>query len=103
MIQKSFTKLTDTQVILAPYLSEKANKVSEHCNQVVFKTHSNANKMDIKHAVENLFNVKVKHVTILNVKGKKKKFGKYFGQRSNWKKAYISLQPGNAIDLLPAD
>ena len=88
------------QILLAPHVSEKTNRVSEQHNQVVFKVLREATKPEIKDAVELLFNVKVKCVTVLNVKGKRKRFGRYFGQRSSWKKAYVSLEAGHEIDFL---
>ncbi len=91
------------KILLAPHLSEKANRLTERYNQVVFKVLSDATKPEVKAAVELLFNVKVKGVTVLNVKGKRKRFGGRFGQRSDWKKAYVSLEAGHAIDFLVAE
>jgi large subunit ribosomal protein L23 len=91
------------KILLAPHLSEKANRLTERYNQVVFKVLSDATKPEVKAAVELLFNVKVKGVTVLNVKGKRKRFGGRFGQRSDWKKAYVSLETGHEIDFLVAE
>lgn len=91
------------QILLAPHVSEKANRVAERHNQVVFEVLRDATKPEIKSAVEMLFNVKVKGVTVLNVKGKRKRFGGRIGRRSDWKKAYVSLEAGHEIDFLVAE
>ena len=90
------------KILLAPHVSEKSNRVAERCNQVVFKVTSDATKPEIRDAVELLFKVKVKGVTVVNVKGKRKRFGAIYGRRSDWKKAYVSLKPGQEIDFLVA-
>lgn len=87
------------QVILAPVVSEKATRVAEKQGQVVFKVLKNASKQEIKAAVELLFSVKVSSVTVLNVKGKVKRFGRFVGRRSDWKKAYVALEQGQEIDF----
>ena len=92
------------KVLLAPHVSEKSNRIAERHNQVTFKVISDATKPEIKAAVELLFKVKVKvkGVTVLNVKGKRKRFGAMFGRRSDWRKAYVSLEAGHEIDFLAA-
>lgn len=90
-----------TQVILAPVVSEKSTLVADKYEQVVFKVATDATKPEVKAAVELLFNVKVDSVQILNVKGKVKRFGRFTGRRSDWKKAYVSLTPGQEIDFPP--
>ena len=90
------------KVLLAPHVSEKSNRIAERHNQVTFKVISDATKPEIKAAVELLFKVKVKGVTVLNVKGKRKRFGSMFGRRSDWRKAYVSLEAGHEIDFLTA-
>jgi large subunit ribosomal protein L23 len=87
------------QIILAPVISEKATRVAEKRNQAVFKVLRDAEKAEIKEAVEKLFNVKVSGVRTLNVKGKNKRFGQSTGRRSEWKKAYVSLAAGQELDL----
>lgn len=87
------------QVILAPVVSEKSTLVADKYEQVVFKVATDATKPEVKAAVELLFNVKVDSVQILNVKGKVKRFGRFTGRRSDWKKAYVSLTPGQEIDF----
>ncbi|TJY63167.1 50S ribosomal protein L23 [Sinimarinibacterium sp. CAU 1509] len=88
------------QIILAPVISEKSSRVAEKRNQAVFKVARNAEKPEIKEAVEQLFNVKVEDVRTLNVKGKTKRFGRSEGRRSDWKKAYVTLAQGQEIDFL---
>jgi large subunit ribosomal protein L23 len=88
------------KVILGPHLSEKTSRISEQNNQVTFKVLSDASKPEVKEAVEKLFNVQVRDVQILNVKGKTKRtaHGK-MRSRGNWKKAYVRLEQGQEIDL----
>ena len=86
-------------VLLSPVVTEKANIVAEKNEQVVFKVLPQATKQDIKAAFELAFNAEVLSVTVNNVKGKAKKFGRFSGRRANWKKAYISLKPGQDFDL----
>jgi large subunit ribosomal protein L23 len=90
-------------LLLAPRISEKSQTVADRHNQMVFKVVKDATKPEIKHAVELMFDVKVKAVTVANVKGKRKRFGKFQGQRSDWKKAYVTLAAGQEIDFLGGD
>ena len=82
------------QVLLAPQVSEKSTFVGEKNNQYVFRVLADATKPEIKAAVELMFKTKVKSVQTSNVKGKEKRFGRFVGRRSGWKKAYVSLMPG---------
>lgn len=91
------------QVLLAPTVSEKSTYVGEKHNQVVFRVIQDATKPEIKEAVELLFKVKVKGVQVSNVKGKEKRFGRFMGRRRNWKKAYVSLMPGQEINFQAAE
>ncbi|WP_206020412.1 50S ribosomal protein L23 [Rhodovarius crocodyli] len=84
--------------ILAPVITEKATALSEK-NQVVFKVAMDADKRSIKQAVEGLFGVSVTAVNTIVVKGKSKRFKGRPGQRSDWKKAVVSLAEGQSIDL----
>lgn len=86
-------------VIRGPHLSEKAHMASEN-NQVVFKVRTDANKTEIKQAVELLFDVQVADVQVVNVKGKSKRFGMTRGRRSDWKKAYVKLAEGSSVEEL---
>lgn len=91
------------KVLKAPHVSEKATVVSDRDNQFVFKVAKDATKAEIKAAVEKLWDVKVKAVNTLVMKGKSKRFGRSEGKRSDWKKAYVSLQEGFDIDFLGAE
>jgi large subunit ribosomal protein L23 len=68
-------------------------------NQVIFRVDSDATKPEIKAAVEFMFKVQVESVTVSNVRGKSKRFGQYTGRRNHWKKAYVSLKPGQEINF----
>lgn len=87
------------KILQAPVISEKSTLVADKHNNFVFKVKKTATKNSIKKAVEKMFNVQVDSVHVLNVKGKTKRFGKFTGSRSDWKKAYIKLKPGFNIDL----
>lgn len=88
------------QVLLGAHVSEKATTVAEQANQFVFRVAGDADKREIKAAVEALFSVKVSGVRTANVKGKSKVFGRVQGKRGDWKKAYVSLEAGQDIDFL---
>ena len=86
-------------LLLAPAISEKATYIADKHAQVVFRVAPDATKPEVKAAVELLFKVEVENVQIANVKGKVKRFGAYSGRRRNWKKAYVSLKPGQEINF----
>lgn len=87
------------QIILAPQISEKSTYVADKHEQVVFRVASDATKPEVKAAVELLFKVEVNSVQIANVKGKHKRFGRFMGRRSDWKKAFVCLKPGQEINF----
>jgi large subunit ribosomal protein L23 len=87
------------QVLVAPVVSEKATMVAEKSNAVTFKVLQDATKHEIKAAVQLLFKVEVKGVSVVNTKGKTKRFGKSIGRRDNVRKAYVTLQPGQELQL----
>ena len=87
------------QVLLMPHVSEKSSMVAEANHQHVFKVLPGTSKVEIKQAVEELFKVQVSQVRVLNVKGKAKRFGQREGNRSNWRKAYVTLAAGQDIDF----
>jgi large subunit ribosomal protein L23 len=100
------------QIIKRPILTEKVTKLRETGGRlpgsvtedqvepkVFFEVDQAANKIEIKHAVEALFNVKVADVHTQIVRGKEKRIGRFIGRRSNWKKAIVTLQKGNKIDF----
>lgn len=86
-------------VLLAPHVSEKAARVGEKTNQIVFRVRRDSTKPEIKAAVELMFEVRVDGVRVVNVGGKAKRFGGRPGRRSDWKKAYVSLAEGQTIDF----
>lgn len=85
------------QVLRKPRLSEKATHIGELHRQYVFEVLPEANKQEIKQAVELIFKVEVNSVQVLNVKGKRKAFGRIRGKRADWKKAYVGLKEGHEI------
>jgi large subunit ribosomal protein L23 len=87
-------------VLLAPQISEKATFVAEKNEQVIFRVASDATKPEIKAAVELLFKVDVESVQVANVKGKVKRFKGATGRRKGWKKAFVSLKPGQEINFV---
>ena len=81
-------------VLKGPCLTEKAALLQEKDEKVIFKIHPKANKIEIKKAVEKMFNVKVKDVKTAKIHGKKKRVGKTVGFTNDWKKAYVTLSEG---------
>ncbi len=90
---------SDHATIEAPLITEKGTYVNEIGNQVVFRVRRGANKIEIKRAVEKLFDVKVLQVRTATVLGKFKRVGRSFGHRPTWKKAYVTLAEGQRIDF----
>ena len=90
-------------ILRAPHTSEKTTIIAEKNKQFTFKVLKDSTKNEIKLAVEHMFGVKVRSVSVVNVKGKKKRFKQLNGQRSDWKKAFVSLQPGSDIDFTVAE
>jgi large subunit ribosomal protein L23 len=86
-------------VIRAPLISEKGSLLTEGANQVLFKVRPDANKIEIKRAVESLFKVKVERVRVARYLGKIRRIGRSMGRRSDWKKAYVTLREGDKIDF----
>ena len=86
-------------VIRAPRVSEKTARLQELSNQYVFEVAKDATKADVKAAVEEIFEVKVSAVNVVNVKGKSKAFKNRAGRRGDWRKAYVTLADGQAIDV----
>ena len=87
------------QVLVAPIVSEKATLIADKTNAVTFKVLQDASKPEIKAAVELMFKVEVKGVSVVNTKGKTKRFGKSVGRRDNVRKAYVTLKPGQELNL----
>ena len=86
-------------IIQAPIISEKSTMIADKLEQVAFKVLPDATKPEVKAAVELMFKVEVESVQILNIKGKHKRFGRFIGRRSDVRKAYVSLKPGQQIDF----
>jgi len=86
-------------VVLAPVVSEKSTRVADKYRQYVFRVADDATKPEVKAAVELLFKTKVQSVTVSNVNGKQKRFGRFMGRRRNWKKAYVRLAAGQEINF----
>ena len=86
-------------LVLAPVVSEKSTRVADKDRQYVFRVLDGATKPEIKAAVELLFKAKVESVTVANVKGKARRFGRFAGRRRNWKKAYVRLAAGHEINF----
>ncbi len=84
-------------------MSEKGHTAADKHNQIVFRVRRDANKAEIRQAVELMFEVKVEGVQVINCKGKSKRFGRNLGRRSDWKKAYVRLAKGQTIDFIGAD
>ncbi|MEA3546144.1 MAG: 50S ribosomal protein L23 [Thermodesulfobacteriota bacterium] len=87
-------------VIKKACLTEKGMALQEEMNQVVFKVDPRANKIEIKNAVEKMFNVEVLKVRTANMHGKKKRLGRFMGRRSDWKKAVVTVQEGQSISFV---
>ena len=86
-------------MIKEPHITEKANLQKEAANQISFNVHRQANKIEIRQAVEALFRVKVLDVKTMNVGGKRRRMGRNIGKRSDWKKAVVKLAPGESIEF----
>ncbi len=99
MSAQNFSQERLLNVLVAPQISEKATYVADKHEQVIFRVAPDATKPEIKAAVELMFKVSVKSVQVSCVKGKQKRFGRYTGRRSNWKKAYVCLAPGQEINF----
>ena len=87
------------QVLVAPVVSEKATMIAEKSNTVTFKVLQDATKYEIMAAVQLMFKVEVKGVSVVNTKVKAKRFGKSNGRRDNIRKAYVTLKPGQELNL----
>lgn len=86
-------------VLVAPIISEKATRIAEGTNTVMFKVLRDATKHEVKAAVEMLFKVEVKGVTVANQKGKTKRFGRIEGRRDHVRKAFVTLKPGQELNF----
>lgn len=90
---------TPEEVILRPLLTEKSNRLQEENNQVMFRVAKDANKIDIRHAVEKLFGVKVVAVKTFRTPKRWRRVGTSLGRRPSWKKAIVRLRRGDRIEF----
>ncbi|HAK53839.1 MAG TPA: 50S ribosomal protein L23 [Gammaproteobacteria bacterium] len=87
------------KVVLGAHISEKATLIADETNQITFKVAKDATRPEIKEAIEKIYGVAVKNVTVLNVKGKVKRSWRGVSKRPGWKKAYVRLEEGQDIDF----
>jgi large subunit ribosomal protein L23 len=86
-------------VLIRPLLTEKITAIREVKNAVAFAVHRHATRIEIRRAVEKVFSVKVASVNVMNVRGKKKRQGRFSGKRADWRKAFVTLKEGEKIEL----
>ena len=86
-------------IIKGPIIPEKSSEIAQNNNQITLSVDTKANKIEIKDAVEKLFNVKVESVNTINVRPKKKRVGRYPGKTNKVKKAIVTLKEGSSIEL----
>jgi large subunit ribosomal protein L23 len=91
--------MNEYDIVVRPIITEKSSLLKEAGNQYVFEVQRDANKIEIKKAVEKLFKVKVVSVQISNIEGKKKKVGRFAGKKPDWKKAIVKLNPKDKITI----
>jgi len=91
--------MIEYDVIKRPVITEKTNIQKEDANQITFEVDRKANRVEIRRAVERIFNVRVAGVRTMQIKGKVKQRGRIVGRRRNWKKAIVTLMPGERIDF----
>lgn len=87
-------------IIISPSFTEKGAALKKADNKVLLRVAKNANKIEIKKAVEEIFKVKVERVTTMNCRGKKKRFGRFEGRKPDWKKAVVTLKKGEKLDFI---
>ena len=86
-------------VLIRPYLTEKMTTLREKANQVAFIVRADANRIEVKRAVETALKVRVERVNIMNIQGKTKRMGRFVGKRPDWKKAIVTLKEGEKLEL----
>ena len=92
-------KVDGHRVLIRPLLTEKITGLREKTNTVGFVVHPDANRIQIRQAVETLLKVKVEKVNIMNIRGKIKRLGRFSGRRSDWKKALVTLKEGEKLEM----
>lgn len=95
--------MTPTQIILRPILTEKSNELEAAFNQYTFEVHRAANKIEIGKAVEQVFGVRVDKVRTMVMRGDIRRVGRFYGKTRQWKKAVVTLHPGDSIDFYGED
>ena len=100
---KKFNAEQLMSIVLAPVVSEKSTMVADKNRQYVFRVADRATKPEIKAAVELMFKIKVDSVTVMNVHGKTRRFGRTIGRKRSWKKAYVRLAAGQEINFAAAE
>ncbi len=88
------------EVLLRPLMTEKSMQLKDELNTVTFRVRPDANKVEVRAAVESVFNVKVASVRTASFAGKLKRMGRHQGRRADWKKAIVKLAPGHKIELI---
>jgi large subunit ribosomal protein L23 len=88
------------KIILQPLITEKSTKMKETENAIVFVVNRKANKIEIKQAIQKMFDVRVETVRTMNMHGKVKRMGRFEGKRPDWKKAIVTLKEGESVDFL---
>jgi large subunit ribosomal protein L23 len=91
--------MNEYDIVLRPIITEKSTLLKDAGNQYIFEVQRDANKIEIKKAVEKLFKVKVVSVNISNMLGKKKRLGRFEGKKPDWKKAVVKLSPKDKITI----
>ena len=92
-------KTAPHDVLIRPLLTEKITALREASNKVGFLVRPDANRIQIKQAVESALKVRVERVNVINVRGKVKRLGRFAGKRSDWKKAIVTLKEGEKLDI----
>lgn len=91
--------MIDYDIIRRPIITEKTNIQKEQSNQVTFEVDPRANRIEVQRAIEKIFNVKVANIRTMHVRGKVKRRGRILGKRRDWKKAVVTLMPGERIEF----
>ncbi len=87
------------EILKRPLITEKSTTEKDKSNKLSFEVDQRANKIEIRKAVEQMFKVNVLDVTTMNMRGKKKRVGRYFTKRSDWKKAMVTIKPGQRVEF----
>lgn len=91
--------MSPAQIIVRPIVTEKTTDLTDLNNQYVFEVHNSANKIEIRKAVEIIFGVRVRGVNTMVVRGDIRRVGRFYGKTRQWKKAVVTLHPGDVIDF----